>query len=87
MENPSFATIYYEPNANKMYYTALILSARQAMGRSNFLATYTLTKVEDYGQAGTRVNRDPGYAPPTAENLSQLPCRRRLGRALSLCVR
>ncbi len=69
--NPSFGTIYYELNANKMYYNALILSARQAMGRNNFLASYTMSKVEDYGQAGTRVNRDPGYATPTAENLSQ----------------
>jgi hypothetical protein len=69
--SPSFGTIYYELNANKIYYNALILSARQAIGRSNFLATYTLSKVEDYGQAGTRVNRDPGYATPTAENLSQ----------------
>jgi hypothetical protein len=69
--NPSFGTIYYELNANKMYYNALILSARQAIGRSNFFATYTLSKVEDYGQAGTRVNRDPGYATPTAQNLSQ----------------
>ena len=42
-----------------MYYNALILSARQAMGRNNFLATYTFSKVEDYGQAGTGVNRDP----------------------------
>lgn len=69
--NPSFGTIYYELNANKIYYNALTLSARQSMGRSNFMATYTLSKVEDYGQAGTRVNRDPGYATPTAENLSQ----------------
>lgn len=69
--NPSFGQIYYELNANKIYYNALILSAKQALGRSNFLATYTLSKVEDYGQAGTRVNRDPGFATPTAHNLSQ----------------
>ena len=69
--SPSFGTIYYELNANKMYYNALILSARQVRGRSNFTASYTWSKVEDYGQAGTRVNRDPGYATPTAQNLSQ----------------
>jgi hypothetical protein len=69
--SPSFGTIYYELNANKMYYNALILSARQAIGRNNFTASYTWSKVEDYGQAGTRVNRDPGYATPTAQNLSQ----------------
>ena len=39
--------------------------------RSSFQATYTFSKVEDYGQAGTRVNRDPGYATPTQYDLSQ----------------
>jgi hypothetical protein len=69
--NPSFGTIFYELNANKMYYNALILSARQDIGRSSFTANYTFSKVEDYGQAGTRVNRDPGYATPTTDNLAQ----------------
>ena len=69
--NPSFGTIYYELNANKIYYNAVLLSARQVVGRSSFQASYTLSKVEDYGQAGTRVNRDPGYATPTQHNLSQ----------------
>lgn len=69
--NPSFGTIYYELNANKIYYNALLLSARQIQGRSSFQATYTLSKVEDYGQAGTRVNRDPGYATPSQHDLSR----------------
>ncbi|PYQ02984.1 MAG: hypothetical protein DMF83_22340, partial [Acidobacteria bacterium] len=69
--NPSFGTIYYELNANKIIYNALLFSVRQVGARSSFQATYTLSKVEDYGQAGTRVNRDPGYATPTQYDLSQ----------------
>jgi hypothetical protein len=69
--NPSFGQMYYELNANKIYYNGITFSARQVIGRSSFLANYTFSKVEDYGQAGTRVNRDPGFATPTAHNLSQ----------------
>jgi hypothetical protein len=67
--NPSFGQMYYELNANKIYYNGITFSARQVIGRSSFLANYTFSKVEDYGQAGTRVNRDPGFATPTAHNL------------------
>ena len=69
--NPSFGQMYYELNANKIYYNGITFSARQVIGRNSFLANYTFSKVEDYGQAGTRVNRDPGFATPTAHNLSQ----------------
>ena len=69
--NPSFGTIYYEFNGNVLNYQAMILSVRRTVGRSSFQASYTLSKVTDYGQAGTRVNRDPGYAVPTQYNLSQ----------------
>lgn len=69
--NPSFGTIYYELNANKIYYNGLLFSLRQVTRRSSFQVAYTLSKVEDYGQAGTRVNRDPGYATPTQYDLSQ----------------
>ena len=69
--NPSFGQMSYELNANKIYYNGITFSARQVIGRSSFLANYTFSKVEDYGQAGTRVNRDPGFATPTAHNLSQ----------------
>ena len=62
--------MYYELNANKIYYNGITFSARQVIGRSSFLANYTFSKVEDYGQAGTRVNRDPGFATPTADNLA-----------------
>ena len=69
--NPSFGTIYYELNANKIFYNALLFSLRQVGVRSSFQATYTFSKVEDYGQAGSRVNRDPAYATPTQYDLSQ----------------
>lgn len=69
--NPSFGQIYYEFNGNVMKYNAMILSVRQTLGRTAWQASYTLSKVTDYGQAGTRVNRDPGFAVPTQYNLSQ----------------
>jgi len=69
--NPSFGQMYFERNANKIYYNGITLLARQIIGRSSFQANYTFSKVEDYGQAGTRVNRDPGFATPTADNLAQ----------------
>jgi hypothetical protein len=69
--NPSFGTMYYEFNGNKIKYNAGIFSVRQAINRLTWQASYTLSRVTDYGQAGTRVNRDPAYAVPTQHNLSQ----------------
>jgi hypothetical protein len=69
--NSSFGTIYYEANRNVIKYNAGIFSVRQTLGRSAWQASYTLSKVTDYGQAGSRINRDPGYAVPTQYNLSQ----------------
>lgn len=69
--NPSFGQIYYEFNGNEVKYNAMILSLRQSRGRSSFQASYTFSKVTDFGQAGTRVNRDPGFAVPTQYDLSQ----------------
>jgi len=69
--NPSFGTMYYEFNANKIKYNAGILAVKQQFGRGSWQASYTLSRVTDYGQAGARVNRDPAYAVPTQHNLSQ----------------
>ncbi len=69
--NPSFGTIYYEFNGNTIKYNAGIFTLRQNLGRTSWQASYTLSKVTDYGQAGSRINRDPGYAVPTQYNLSQ----------------
>lgn len=69
--NPSFGQVYYEFNGNEVKYNALILSINQRMGRSSFQASYTFSKVTDFGQAGTRVNRDPGFAVPSQYNLQQ----------------
>jgi hypothetical protein len=69
--NPSFGTMYYEFNGNVIKYNAGIFAVRQTLGHSYWQASYTLSRVTDYGQAGSRVNRDPGYAVPTQYNLSQ----------------
>jgi len=69
--NPSFGTMYYEFNGNVIKYNAGIFAVRQTLGHSFWQASYTLSRVTDYGQAGSRVNRDPGYAVPTQYNLSQ----------------
>jgi Carboxypeptidase regulatory-like domain/TonB dependent receptor len=69
--NPSFGTIYYEFNGNEVKYNAMILTLRRQAGPTSFQVSYTLSKVTDFGQAGTRVNRDPGYAVPTQYNLQQ----------------
>ncbi len=69
--NPSFGTVYYESNGNVIKYNAAILTVRQVLGRTSWQASYTLSKVTDYGQAGSRINRDPGFAVPTQYNLSQ----------------
>ncbi|MGH9371580.1 MAG: TonB-dependent receptor, partial [Vicinamibacterales bacterium] len=57
--NPNFGSMFYEFNGNEVWYNALILNARRTLtGSTSFQASYTLSKVEDYGQAGSRVNRD-----------------------------
>ena len=69
--NQSFGSMYYEINANVIKYNAGIFSLRQRLGRTSWQASYTLSHVTDYGQAGSRVNRDPDYAVPTQYNLQQ----------------
>jgi hypothetical protein len=69
--NPSFGTMYYEFNANKIKYNAAIFAVKQQLGRSFWQASYTLSRVTDYGQAGSRVNRDLPYAVPTQHDLAQ----------------
>ena len=63
--------MYYEFNANKIKYNAGIFAIRQAFRGASWQASYTVSRVTDYGQAGSRVNRDPAYAVPTQYNLSQ----------------
>ena len=77
--NSSFGTIYYEANRNVIKYNAGVFSLRQTLGRSAWQASYTLSKVTDYGQAGSRINRDPGYAVLNQYNLSQYEKPRRIG--------
>jgi len=70
--NPSFGTIFFEWNGNKIDYNSMILSLRGRFAeRGSFQLSYTLSKVEDLGQAGSRVNRDPGIATPTQHNLER----------------
>lgn len=70
--NPSFGRIFYEWNGNEMDYNAMILSLRGRLtARGNFQASYTLSKTEDLGQAGSRVNRDPGTATPSQHDLQR----------------
>lgn len=57
--NPNFAQMYFEFNGNKVWYNGLIFTLRRNLSRrTSFQSSYTLSKVEDYGQAGTRINRD-----------------------------
>ena len=70
--NPSFGRIFYERNANEVGYNAMILSFRGRLGnRGSFQSSYTLSKTEDLGQAGSRVNRDPGNATPSQHDLQR----------------
>ncbi len=60
--NPNFASMYYEFNGNEVWYNGLILNVRRNFtGRTSFQSSYTLSKVEDLGQAGTRINRDATF--------------------------
>lgn len=69
--NPSFGTMFYEYNANKIYYNALIVTLRHEFGRGSLQSSYTFGKATDYGSAGERVNRDPGNAFPDPHNIQQ----------------
>ena len=60
--NPSFADIYFEFNGNDVWYNGLIFNVRRNLtGATSFQASYTFSKAEDLGQAGTRINRDGPY--------------------------
>ncbi|MFQ5968154.1 MAG: TonB-dependent receptor domain-containing protein [Acidimicrobiia bacterium] len=70
--NPSFGRVFYEFNGNEIDYNAVIASFRGRFRRGgSFQASYTLSKTEDFGQAGSRVNRDPGFATPSQHNLER----------------
>ncbi|MBM4023918.1 MAG: TonB-dependent receptor [Planctomycetes bacterium] len=62
--NPSFGQMIYELNRNKIYYNGMILTLRGRWGPGSFQSSYTLAKVEDYGQGGSRINRDGGFNYP-----------------------
>jgi len=63
--HPSFGSMFYEWNRNKLYYNGMILTLRGAWGsRGSFQASYTLAKTVDYGQAGSRINRDGSFGYP-----------------------
>jgi hypothetical protein len=60
--NPNFANMYFEFNGNDVWYNGLIFNVRRNLtAATSFQASYTLSKVEDLGQAGTRINRDGPY--------------------------
>ena len=60
--NPNFANMYFEFNGNEVWYNGLIFNVRRNLtGRTSFQSSYTFSKVEDLGQAGTRINRDSPY--------------------------
>lgn len=66
----SFGQMFYEWNRNQVYYNGMILTLRgQAGSRGSFQASYTLAKTTDYGQAGSRVNRDGGFGYPDQNQL------------------
>lgn len=60
--NPSFGSMHWEFNGNDIRYNAMILTLRQSRGaNATWQASYTLSRVTDYGQGGSRVNRDSGF--------------------------
>ena len=62
----------YERNSNEMDYNAMILSLRgRFSNRGSFQASFTRSKIEDFGQAGSRVNRDPSVATASQHDLQR----------------
>ncbi len=63
--NPSFGSMTYVFNGNNIKYNAGIFSVRRNVGsRSQIQASYTVSRVIDYGQGGSRVNRDGNFNYP-----------------------
>jgi hypothetical protein len=53
--NPSFGAMHYVRNFNKMTYNSMIISARKDVGaRGTLQGSYTLGRVQDYFQGGSR---------------------------------
>lgn len=69
--HPSFGSMFYEWNRNKLTYNGMILTVRGQAGRSSFQASYTLSKTTDYGQAGSRINRDGSFNYPDQHELDK----------------
>jgi len=63
--NTSYGSINYVNNANRATYNAMILSLRGRAGtRGSFQASYTLSKANDFPEAGTRFDQDIGFNIP-----------------------
>ncbi len=61
----SFGQMFYEFNRNEIHYNAGIASYQARMGsRTTFQGSYTFSKTTDYGQGGSRVNRDSAFLYP-----------------------
>lgn len=63
--NPNFGAINYVTNNNRATYNAMILSIRGNPNKSlNFQASYTLSRAQDFPEAGTRFDQDGGLGVP-----------------------
>jgi hypothetical protein len=63
--NTSYGSINYVNNANRATYNAMILSLRGRAGaRGSFQGSYTLSKANDFPEAGTRFDQDAGFNIP-----------------------
>jgi len=63
--NPNFGAINYVTNNNRASYNAMILSIRgNPNNHLNFQASYTLSRAQDFPEAGTRFDQDGGLSVP-----------------------
>ncbi|NUN00286.1 MAG: TonB-dependent receptor [Bryobacteraceae bacterium] len=68
--HPSFGQMFYEWNRNSIHYNGIILTLRGSAGRyGSFQASYTMARTTDYGQAGSRINRDGSFGYPDQHQL------------------
>lgn len=70
--NPSFGDMTYIFNRNSVNYHGMILTLRKDLGqRVSFQSSYTLSRARDYGQGGSRVNRDGAFNFPETGNFDR----------------
>ena len=63
--NPYFGGMTYVTSSNASTYNAMILAVRRNAGaHGNFQASYTLSRAQDYPEAGTRFDQDGGLGIP-----------------------